>query len=138
LLLAEIVKGDIEAVAHLLVRRCTEANPARLGQRFEPGGNVDAVAEDVVILDDDVAGIDAHAKFDASLCRFFGVPPGPRALHSARPAHRIADADNPDQPPFAGGLDDPATMLGFLRIPKLAAARPQCGEGAPLTGLHQP
>ena len=39
---------------HLLVRRSTEANPARHSQRFEPRGNVDAVAEDVAILDDDV------------------------------------------------------------------------------------
>ena len=34
-LLAEIVEGEVEAVAHLLVRRRTEANPAGLGQRFE-------------------------------------------------------------------------------------------------------
>src|SRR6516162_4802869 len=68
LLLAEIVEGDVEAVAHLLVRRGTEANPARLGQRFEPGRYVDAVAKDVAVLDDDVADIDAHAKFDAALC----------------------------------------------------------------------
>ena len=39
--------GDAEAVAHLLVRPGTQTNPARLGQRFEPGCNVDAVAKDV-------------------------------------------------------------------------------------------
>jgi hypothetical protein len=47
LLLAEIVEGDVEAVAHLLVRRGTEANPARFSQRFESGCNVDAVTEDI-------------------------------------------------------------------------------------------
>ena len=55
------------------MRRGTEANPARLGQRFEPGGNDDAVAEDVAVLDDDVTDIDAHAKFDAALRRCCGV-----------------------------------------------------------------
>jgi hypothetical protein len=62
LLLAEIDNGEAEAVAHLLVRRRTEADPARLGQGFEPGGDVDAAAQDVAILDDDVADIDAHAN----------------------------------------------------------------------------
>src|SRR5262244_177256 len=57
LLLAEIVEGEIEAVAHLLVRRGTKANPARLSQRFEPGCDVDAVAEYIASLDDDVADI---------------------------------------------------------------------------------
>src|ERR1700730_10109609 len=37
LLLAEIVEGDVEAVAHLLVRRGTEADPSRHGKRLEPG-----------------------------------------------------------------------------------------------------
>jgi hypothetical protein len=91
LLLAEIVQGDVEAVAHLLVRRGAEANPARLRQRFKPGCNVDAVAEDVAILDD-VAEIDAHAKFDAPLCRCPGVAGDHLPLQLDRTAHRIDDA----------------------------------------------
>jgi len=63
LLLAEIVKGEVEAVAHLFVRRGTEANPAQLCQRFEPGGNVDAVAENVALLDNYVANMDPNPKF---------------------------------------------------------------------------
>jgi hypothetical protein len=100
LLLAEIVEGDVEAVAHLLVRRGTEANPARLSQRFEPGCNVDAVAEDIAILDDDVTDIDAHAKFDVALCRCRGVTGDHLPLHLDRTAHRVDDADDP--PPCEG------------------------------------
>jgi hypothetical protein len=84
-LLAEI-EGEVEAVAHLLVYRGAEANPARLSQRFEPGGNIDAVAEDVAILDVDVAEIDAHAKFDAALWRCCGVAGDHLALHLDRTA----------------------------------------------------
>jgi TolB-like protein len=92
LLLVEIVEGEVEPVAHLLVRYGTEAYPAGLGERFEPGCNVDAVAEHVAILDDDVTDIDAHAKFDAALVRYFGVAGDHLALHLDRAAHRVDDA----------------------------------------------
>src|SRR5205814_6159239 len=49
LLLAEILEGEVELVAHLLVRRAAEADAAGLRQRFEPCGDVDPVAEDVVL-----------------------------------------------------------------------------------------
>jgi len=111
LLLAEIVEGDVEAVAHLLVRRGAEADPPRLGQRFEPGGNVDAVAEDVAILDDDVPDIDAHAKFDAALCRCRGVAGDHLALKLDRAAHRVDDAGELDKEAVAGRLDDATPML---------------------------
>ena len=70
--------------------------PPRLGQTFEPGGDVDAVAEDVAILDDDVTDIDAHAKFDAALYRHRGVSFDHPALQLDRTTHRIDDAGNFD------------------------------------------
>ena len=42
-----------------------DGDAAGPGDAFEPRGDVDAVAEDVVVLDDDVAEIDADAEFDA-------------------------------------------------------------------------
>jgi hypothetical protein len=38
---------------------------ARLGQAFEPARDVDTVAEDVTVLDDDVADVDADTELDA-------------------------------------------------------------------------
>ena len=61
----------------------------RLSQRFEPGCDVDAVAEDVAILDDDVTDIDAHAKFDAPRYRCYGVAGDHLPLHLDRTAHRV-------------------------------------------------
>ena len=87
--------------------RCgTEADPARLGQRFEPGGNVDALAEDIAVLDDDVADINAHAKFDAALCRCCGVAGDHLPLQLDRTAHRIDDAGELDKEAVTGRLDD--------------------------------
>jgi hypothetical protein len=78
LLFAEIVEGHFEAVAQLLVGRGTEADPARLGQRFEPGCNVDAVAEYVVLLNDNVAEINADAEPDPPLLGNLGFALVPR------------------------------------------------------------
>ena len=49
---------EIELVLHLLVDGLRNANRARLGERLEPGGDVDAIAKNVVPIDDDVAQID--------------------------------------------------------------------------------
>src|SRR5262249_6661466 len=138
LLLAEILEGDAEAVAHLLVRRGTEANPAPLRQRFEPGGNIDAVAADVAILDDDVADIDPHAKFDAVPCRCGGVAGDHLALQLDRTAHRVDDAGELGKEAVAGGLDDATAMLGDFGIAELTANRPQRRERAFFVRAHQP
>ena len=70
LLLAQIRRRRCRACRATCSRTtAADADPAGLGQRFEPRGDVDAVAEDVAVLDDDVAEIDADAKFDAPLCR---------------------------------------------------------------------
>src|SRR6516225_402695 len=138
LLLAEIVKGEVEAVAHLLVRRGAEADPARLGQRFEPGGDVDAVAENVAILDDDVADIDAHAKFDVPLCRCRGVTGEHLPLHLDRTAHRIDDAGELGEEAVAGRLDDATPMLGDFGIAQFTANRSQRRERALFVLAHQP
>ena len=128
LLFAQIIEGDVEAVAHLLVRRGAEANPARLGQRFETGGDIDAVAEDVAILNDDVADIDAHAKFDAPLRPCRGVAGYHLALHFDGAAHRVDDAGKLDKKAIAGSLNNSAPMFGDLRIAEFMADRPQRGE----------
>jgi hypothetical protein len=127
LLLAEIIEGDVEPIAHLLVRRGAEADPARLSQRFEPGGNVDPVAKDVAILDDDVADIDAHAKFDAPLCRYCGVAGDHLALHLDRTAYRVDDAGELDKEAVTGGLDDPAAVLLDTGIAEFA---PDCTQSS--------
>jgi hypothetical protein len=46
---------------------------ARPGQAHEPGGKIDAAAEDVVVLDDDVAHLQAGAQHDLAVCRPTGV-----------------------------------------------------------------
>src|SRR5581483_12404358 len=63
-LLAEIGKGQRELVPDLLVGGARDADAAGFAQRLQPRGDVDAVAENVVAVDDDVADIDPDAEHD--------------------------------------------------------------------------
>src|SRR5207248_440131 len=69
---------------------------------------VDAVAIEVVALDDHVTEVDADAQLDAAVGRDTGVVLGDRLLHFDRAAHRIDDAGKFHQQVVAGGLDDAA------------------------------
>jgi len=120
------------------VRRGAEANPAGLSQGFEPGCNVDAVAEDIAVLDDDVADIDAHAKFDAPLCRCCGVAGDHLPLQLDRAAHRVDDAGELDKQAVAGSFDDATPMLGDFGIAEFTANRAQRRERALFVLAHQP
>ena len=64
---AERAVIEIELVPDLVVNGVRDANSAGLGERFEPGGDVDAIAEDVVAVDDDIAEIDADPQLETAL-----------------------------------------------------------------------
>ena len=71
--------------------------PPGSASAFQPRRDVDAVAEDVVALDDDVADIDADAKLDAPVLGDVGVALGHAALHLDGAAHGIDHAGEFDQ-----------------------------------------
>ena len=138
LLLAPVVEGEVELVADLVAHDAADADPAGLGQGFEPCGDIDAVAVDVVLIADDVAEIDADAELDPPLRRDGGVAHGHLALHVDRAAHRIDDAAELHQQAVAGGLDDAAAMLLDLGVGQFAPQHLQAIERAFLVRAHQP
>ena len=42
-----------------------DADATGFGQSFQAGGDIDAIAEDVAVLDDDIADVEADTEFDA-------------------------------------------------------------------------
>ena len=137
-LLADIGELSRDLAAHLAKGVFGDADAARFSQAFEARGDVDTVAIDVVGLDDHVAEVDADAQFDAAFRPDAGVPLRHRLLHLDRAAHRIDDARKFHQHAVAGGLDDPAVVLGDLRIEELAAQRFEAFVRAFLVRPHQP
>jgi len=115
-----------------------DADAAGFGQRFEAGGDIDAIAENVALVGDDVAEIDADAEADAPVLCDLRLAVEHHPLDFDRAAHRVDDAGEFDQHAVAGGLDDAPSVLADFRIDQLAPVRLEAGERALLVGAHQP
>ena len=138
-LVAEILELDVfQSLADLVAHRARNTDATGLGEHFQAGRDVDAVAKDVVVLDDDVAEIDADAELHPARRRDVGIAPRHPALDLGSAQHRIDDAVEFDQHAVARGLDDAAAILGDGRIDQLDPMGLQTGERPRLVGLHQP
>src|SRR6266478_8408556 len=62
--LALVVETHIDPVTDLIVNSTRDRNAARHSDAFEPRCNIDAIAEDIVVVDDDVSQMDADAELD--------------------------------------------------------------------------
>ena len=87
--------------------------------------------KDVAVFDDDVADIDADAKFDPASRRHGGIAVGHSALHLDGTAHRINHTGEFDEQAVAGRLDDATAVLGDLGIAQLSADCAQTRRACP-------
>ena len=62
---AHIFEGYIDLATNLPVSIIGNADTAGLRDPFEARGNIDAVAKDIVVVDDNIADVNADAKLDA-------------------------------------------------------------------------
>src|ERR1700730_5251042 len=138
LLVAPVVEGKIELVAYLVSHHAADADPARRRQSFKPGGDIDAVAVDILPIIHDVAEIDADAELDPLIRRHLGVAQGHLALCVDRAAYRVDDTGEFDQEAIAGNSDNTTAVLLDHRIDNLAAQHPQPFERTLLIHTHQP
>ena len=134
---AERAVIEIELVPDLIVDGLRNADCAGLGERFQPGGDIDAIAENVVAVDDHVAEIDADPELETALGRDRVVDRARDALHLDRTAQRIDDARKIRQQAVARRADDPPAMRRDQRVNGAAqlAERPM---RAGLVLAHQP
>ena len=128
------MNGDADLSAHLGMDDVGGEDAARRRLAFEPGSDIDAVAEDVVPLDDDLAEIDADAELDRPLRGQVAL--AHRALDRDGAFDRVDDAAELDQRPVAHHLDDAAMTRGDGGIERLAPNLPQGGDRAGLVAAH--
>jgi hypothetical protein len=121
----------------MVVDRIGDEHPTGVSQSFDPYGDVDAVAIEIIALGDHVAEIDADAQLDAALRFDARVPLRHHLLHLDRTADRVDDPGKFHQHAVAGGLDDAAVVLGDFRIEELAAQGFEAFVRALLIGAHQ-
>jgi hypothetical protein len=137
-LVAEILEFEVvQSVTDLITHRARDADAAGLGEGFEARRHVDAVAKDVVFLDDHVAQIDADAELHPPRRRDVRVASRHPPLDLDSAQHRIDDAVELDQHAIAGGLDDAAAVLRDSRIDELDPMGLETRERPRLVSLHQ-
>ena len=71
--LADIGKLGPDLAAHLAEGIFRDPDPVGFGDAFETGGNVDAVAENIVSLDQHIADMDSDAPHHAAVGRNSGA-----------------------------------------------------------------
>ena len=138
---AGVAKRGVDPVADAFIDDGGDADAARLGERLEARGDVDAVAIDVVAFDDHVAQIDADAQNDPRLVRVLRLLiwcRAARALHHERAVHGIDHAAELRDGAVADQLDDAAVMGGDGGIEHRQPVQLEGGQGALLVGPHQP
>jgi hypothetical protein len=67
LLLAQILKDKGESIAHLIMDGIGDEHPAGIGQRFDPCGDVDAVAIEVVALNERLMPMRSSMRLSAAV-----------------------------------------------------------------------
>ena len=109
--------------------------PPASARALQPGGDIDAVAEDVAVLDHDVADIDADAEQQPLLGRLALVRHGERVLDLHGAIQRVDDAGEFRQHAVAGGAGDPAVMESDQLVDDRGGGR-QGGQRRRLVPLH--
>ncbi len=126
ILLAQIDEIDIDLASNLLIRGRRNANAARLSNALQPRRNIDAITEDVVGVDNDVADIDpdpvSELRVGCTCCPLRHFP-----LNRNCASHGVDGACELDQHAVAGRLDNPPLVRGDFGIDEFAPYNLQGG-----------
>ena len=119
----QILERQIEAGTDLVAHRPRHRDTAGRSDALQPRRDVDAVAENVVVLDDHVAEIDAGAQLDPPVRGYVGVASSHFALLDFRGAgDRAHYARELHQHPVAGELYDAAAQCSAI-LGSISSAR---------------
>jgi hypothetical protein len=137
LLRAEILESEAQFIEDLIAHDSAYANPAGFSQHFQARRDIDAIAKDVIAINDDVTNIDADTKVQSLIRGNAFVALGHGSLHVNCAAHCIDDAREFQQQAVTGRLDDAAVMLRDLGIDKLPPVGFQCRQRAAVVHAHE-
>ena len=108
---------EAEIVANLLTHHRRDADAIDRGQRFQPCGDIDAVAGDIVAIDDDVADVDADPEPNSIGRRLSLLEFNDGALNVEAALYGGGGAAELGEESVAGGPDHPASV--FLHFEKI-------------------
>src|SRR5882724_10201347 len=122
-LLAHIFESEIEPVANMVADRSGDRDPAGRGDALQARRDVDTVAKNIVSLPNDVAHVNAYAKFNALILRRTGISFSDATLQLGGARHRVYDTGKLHQHSVAGQFDDPPLMLADFGINEIGPQR---------------
>ena len=93
-------------------------NTTRLCDAFKTRCNIDPITKDIVVIDDNIADVNADAKLDPLDLRYIDIVFGHGTLNFDRAAYRIYDAAELDESAVPGILDDAPAMIRDFWIKK--------------------
>ena len=92
-----------------------DADAARFGDSLKARGDIDPIAENIVVIEDDVADVNADAKFDPEFRRYVNILSSHLSLDFDPATRGIDGTGELNQHAITCGLDDAAAMGGDLR-----------------------
>ena len=120
-----ILKGDIYLAANLPVSVVGDANTTRLGETFETHSNIDAVAEDIIVCNDDITDVNSDAKFDPFVLRHVNTLFGHTALNVDGAPNGVDHAGELNESAVPGILDDASAMISDFGVEMRPSERSQ-------------
>ena len=133
---AHVDELDGQAIAHLVAHGTMHADAAGLRQRLQARGHVDAVAEHIATIGDDVAQV--HADAERELARV-GAGRGARrhvVLNGESAAHRLHHAGEFGEEAIAHALEDAPLVLRRSGSQNLLVHGPEIAQGSFLVLSH--
>ena len=137
-LLAHVLETKGKLVAHLIMHDSRNHDAAGVRERLQTRRHVDTVAENIVVVADDIANIDSNAELYAAFGYHLGIALDHAALNFDGATHGVYDADKFNQHPVASGLDDMAAVFGDLGIDQFPAVCFQLLKSSLFVNTHQP
>ena len=135
---ALVGKLDIQLVADFVAYRLRASNPAGTRQALQADSHIETVSVKILPVDDEVAEIDSHPKFEMAVLGRSGIALFHGALDFHRAARRTEHACELDEKSIAHDLENAPVMFCDGRVENIATMALQRREGSFLVGLHQP
>ena len=130
LVLTQVLKALIQAITNLIVDAARNADAADVGQCFDAGGDIYALAMDVLAVVHDVAKIDPHAEIEGTCRQSF--------LHDDGTLDGILDGCEFSQETVTRQFDDAARVSVDGGADDVSVGGLPSGDGAVCILLDEP
>jgi hypothetical protein len=113
-LFAYVFKADIKLALSIFLDASRNANSTRFGQAFQARGNINAVAEDIPRINQNVSHVDAYSKVDSAILGNDGITRRYFLLDFDSAKSGVNRAGKLNESGIAGRINNAAAM--FFRL----------------------